>query len=67
MNLDTNPQLFSDAIDATAQEMNIRSIFVEKDYWITKLLKQLSCSKYADRCVFNGGSALSKRCVSNRQ
>ena len=60
MILDTNPQMLSDAIEATSQSMSINPLFVEKDYWITKLLMQLSRSEYAANCVFKGGSALSK-------
>jgi len=60
MILDTNPQMLSDAIEATSQAMKINPLFVEKDYWITKLLKQLSRTEYAANCVFKGGSALSK-------
>jgi len=60
MILDTNPQMLSDAIEATSQSMGINPLFVEKDYWITKLLMQLSRSEYASNCVFKGGSALSK-------
>lgn len=60
MTLDENPQLLDDAIRATAEAMGILPAFVEKDYWITKMLCNLSNNRFADRIVFKGGTSLSK-------
>lgn len=48
MTLDQNPQLLDDAIRATAEAMGILPAFVEKDYWITKMLCNLSQNRFAD-------------------
>jgi len=39
---------------------NIAPDFIEKDYWISLILKRLSESKYVDSVVFKGGTSLSK-------
>ncbi len=35
MKLHQNKQLFRQAVQFTAQQMNIPEIYVEKDYWVT--------------------------------
>ncbi|MCQ2189047.1 MAG: nucleotidyl transferase AbiEii/AbiGii toxin family protein [Paludibacteraceae bacterium] len=60
MTLDKNPQLLEDAVRATAEALGILPAFVEKDYWITKMLCNLSKNRYAERVVFKGGTSLSK-------
>lgn len=60
MNLHTDGKLFAQTIRAASQHSGIRSAFVEKDYWITFVLSQLSESKYAGQAVFKGGTSLSK-------
>ena len=35
MILHENPKLFQQAVQFTAQQMNIAEIYVEKDYWVT--------------------------------
>jgi len=55
-----NESDFKDAIQATAQHLKIREIFIEKDYWVTYVLKQLSESDLKDEVVFKGGTSLSK-------
>ncbi len=60
MNLQTNNQLFQDAVIATAQQLNIPEIYVEKDYWVTVALHTIFHSGVADDAVFKGGTALSK-------
>lgn len=51
---------FSDAIQATAAHMKLRPIFIEKDYWVTVVLKNLSTSDHVNDVVFKGGTSLSK-------
>ncbi len=60
MKLHTNNRLFSDSIRATSQYLQINEIFIEKDYWITYILSNLSQSRFADQTVFKGGTSLSK-------
>jgi predicted nucleotidyltransferase component of viral defense system len=60
MNLHTNNQLFQDAVIAAAQQLNIREIYIEKDYWVTVALHSIFHSQVADDAVFKGGTALSK-------
>jgi hypothetical protein len=42
MKLHTNKKLFQDAIIATVQKQGIKEIFIEKDYWVTFILKTVS-------------------------
>lgn len=60
MRLHQNAKLFSDAIRATAQQMNILPSYVEKDYWITYILYTIFNSEIGSDVVFKGGTALSK-------
>jgi len=60
MNLHLNKQLFAETIRATSQTFKINSVFIEKDYWITLVLSQLSQSSFCNRVVFKGGTSLSK-------
>ena len=56
----TETKFFSDTIRATAEYLRINQIFVEKDYWITLVLKKLCDSKRSNETVFKGGTSLSK-------
>lgn len=60
MNIHENPKLFKTAVRATEQQMGIRDIYIEKDYWVTKALKSIFLSEIASEVVFKGGTALSK-------
>jgi len=51
---------FKDAVEAAAQHVNLRPVFIEKDYWVTYVLRNLGQSEYADKVVFKGGTSLSK-------
>lgn len=51
---------FRSLIKETADYFSIREIFIEKDYWITLVLKRLADSEYSDSVVFKGGTSLSK-------
>ena len=51
---------FVEIIQATADHLSIPAVYVEKDYWVTYILKNLSRSDYKDRLIFKGGTALSK-------
>jgi predicted nucleotidyltransferase component of viral defense system len=60
MNLHSNKELLQDAILATAEYIDMRDIYVEKDYWVTVALYEIFHSDIADQSVFKGGTALSK-------
>lgn len=60
MNLHENKQDFRDAIQATSEKLKIRAVYVEKDYWVSLLLKRLSLHSDASELVFKGGTSLSK-------
>ena len=60
MKLDQQQELLVDAIRATSEYYHIAPIYIEKDYWISKILQQLSRSCYAENTVFKGGTSLSK-------
>jgi hypothetical protein len=51
---------FNSLIKETADLLGIRDVFVEKDYWITLVLKRLADSEYSNLVVFKGGTSLSK-------
>lgn len=60
MKLHHNKEVFAEAIVSTADYLGIKEVFVEKDYWVTYVLKNLSQSKHKGTVVFKGGTSLSK-------
>lgn len=60
MILHENKKEFTEAIQAASDNLDISPVFIEKDYWITKVLKELSQSKHANGVVFKGGTSLTK-------
>ena len=60
MILHENKKEFTEAIQAASDNLDISPVFIEKDYWITKVLKELSQSKNANSVVFKGGTSLTK-------
>jgi len=60
MKLHEDSATFREVIQATAGDLNIRDVYVEKDYWITFLLWRLSNLKNSKKFVFKGGTSLSK-------
>lgn len=60
MKLDQQPELLADAVRATSEYYHIAPVYIEKDYWISKILQQLSRSIYVNNTVFKGGTSLSK-------
>ncbi len=60
MKLHTNKKLFKDAVIATAQRQGIKEIFIEKDYWVSLILKSIFNHEIGKDTVFKGGTALSK-------
>lgn len=60
MNLHENKQAFIDAIIATANALNIKRHFVEKDYWICRALQQMVRTDTDHHAIFKGGTSLTK-------
>jgi len=60
MTLHAHTQLFTDTILAAAEHFAISPVYIEKDYWITRTLKQMSQNPNAEKVVFKGGTCLSK-------
>jgi len=60
MMLHKDQNSFNAAILAAADNLEILPVFIEKDYWITLVLKRLSESNLMDSVVFKGGTSLSK-------
>ena len=53
-----NRELFRDVILLTSQKLEVSEDIVEKDYYVTMILKKLSVIEYP--VVFKGGTSLSK-------
>ena len=60
MKLHTDPEAFSELLISTAKATGILSAFIEKDYWLTTVLRMLSFSPQKAITVFKGGTSLSK-------
>ena len=58
MYLHEDRELFCDIIEQTSNKIGKTDIVVEKDYYVTMILKRLS--EQLDNCVFKGGTSLSK-------
>lgn len=60
MILHNHADYFKELIVTTANALSLPAIYVEKDYYVTRLLNNLSYSAYKDSLVFKGGTSLSK-------
>ncbi len=60
MRLHEDETLFRQAVTATAAQLNIPEIFIEKDYWVTYALHLIFHNSIGKETVFKGGTALSK-------
>jgi len=58
--LHSDIKTFSDAIQASSDRLKIPPVFIEKDYWITLVLRRLSENDYMESAVFKGGTSLLK-------
>jgi len=58
MLLHNDKELFKDVVTATAEDQRRPVAIVEKDYYVTMILKLLAQSE--PTCVFKGGTSLSK-------
>lgn len=60
MKLHEDKTLFRQAVQFTADNMNIPAIYIEKDYWVTHALFTIFNNKIKEDTIFKGGTALSK-------
>lgn len=60
MILHQNKKNFIKAIELTSATMGIKSVYVEKDYWVTYALFTIFNNEIGKDTVFKGGTALSK-------
>jgi hypothetical protein len=61
LKLHENKDEFAQAIQAASNNLGIREVFIEKDYWVCFVLKNLSLTdEFKSQVVFKGGTSLSK-------
>lgn len=60
MKLHSDKTLFRQAVQFTADQMQIPAIYIEKDYWVTFALYSIFNNEIGKDSVFKGGTALSK-------
>ena len=60
MKLHEVAESYLELIQATAEYQGIPAVYVEKDYWVTRVLQRLHASDHKHEIVFKGGTALSK-------
>jgi hypothetical protein len=60
MNLHVDEEAFKDVIALAADYFGYEQSHVEKDYWVSKILRDISLSEYAGKTFFKGGTTLSK-------
>lgn len=60
MKLHEFPDEFKDLISIVATDKHLPESAIERDYYIVMLLENLANSEYAEKCVFKGGTSLSK-------
>lgn len=60
MRLHHDPAAFAEALAITVRQLGLAPVLVEKDYWVSYVLRALAESPYRDQVVFKGGTALSK-------
>lgn len=55
-----NHKDFKYFIQEVSKQVGLETFIIEKDYWVTYILKNLAQSEFADEIVFKGGTCLSK-------
>ena len=58
MNLHSDKEAFKEIIALAADHFGYEQSHVEKDYWVSKILRDISMSEYADKTYFKGGTSL---------
>ena len=57
MNLHSDKEAFKEIIALAAEHFGYEQSHVEKDYWVSKILRDISMSEYADKTYFKGGTS----------
>lgn len=60
MKLHNTSDAFRELLQRTAEATGIHPLFVQKDYWLTTVLRELSLSPKRNLAVFKGGTSLTK-------
>lgn len=60
MNLHSDREAFKEIIALAAEHFGYEQSHIEKDYWVSKMLYDISLSEYKDKTSFKGGTSLSK-------
>lgn len=60
MKLHEDSVKFLEIMEAASDKLEIRQVYLEKDYWVTFVLKELAKSEFCEDVVFKGGTSLSK-------
>ena len=60
MKLHEDVYTMREAVQAAAAHFQLRDIYIEKDYWVTRALKNIAKSELREIVVFKGGTSLSK-------
>ncbi|MDR0232111.1 MAG: nucleotidyl transferase AbiEii/AbiGii toxin family protein [Dysgonamonadaceae bacterium] len=60
MKLHEDKTLFTQLLNFSANTLNIRPEFIEKDYWLTRALQRMAQNPNVEKVVFKGGTSLSK-------
>ena len=60
MKLHEDKTLFTQMLNFSANKLNIRPEFIEKDYWLTRALQRMAHNPNTEKVVFKGGTSLSK-------
>jgi len=55
-----NHEDFRFFIQEVSKQVGLETFIVEKDYWVSFILKNLTKSEFAEEIVFKGGTCLSK-------
>ncbi|MDR2651592.1 MAG: nucleotidyl transferase AbiEii/AbiGii toxin family protein [Prevotellaceae bacterium] len=53
-------EIFRELVELATNYFGYEQSHVEKDYWISKILKELTSSKFSDNIYFKGGTSLFK-------
>ena len=60
MNLHFDDTAFRELVELSADHFGFEHSHVEKDYWVCKILKELTFSEFQPNIFFKGGTSLSK-------
>ena len=60
MNLHLNSDAFKELVELSTNHFGYQQSHVEKDYWVSKILKELVQSEFSEMTNFKGGTSISK-------